>query len=205
MNRKIMDQEIKENATKIGNLNITKLSLDGVKILKPVVFEDYRGYYIESYSARSLKTFGIDTVFIQDNHSKTLKKGTIRGIHFQNNPKPQVKLVRCTKGKVLDVVVDLRSDSPTFRKWIAVELSETNKNQIWIPNGFGHAFLTLEDNCEVQYKVDEFYEPQYDRSIRWDDPDINIDWGIENPIVSQKDINACRLKHSDVNLSMEKN
>ena len=187
-------------------MKITELSLKGVKILEPHYFEDYRGYYVESYSARTLKNeFGIDTIFVQDNHSFTLKRGTIRGIHFQINPKPQLKLVRCTRGKIKDVVVDLRYNSPTFKQWIAVELSADNRKQIWIPNGFGHAFITLEDNCEVQYKVDEFYYPEYDRAIAWNDPEINIDWNIENPIVSQKDMNAPKLKDSDVNLSMELN
>lgn len=186
-------------------MKITELELDGVKILESKVFEDYRGYYKESYSARKLKEFGIDTVFVQDNHSKTLKIGAIRGIHFQNNPKPQIKLVRCTRGRVLDVVVDLRKDSLNYKKWLAVELSEENNKQIWIPNGFGHAFLTLTDNCEVMYKVDEFYEPLYDRAIAWNDPEIGIDWGTNNPVVSDKDASAPLLKDSDCNLSMEVN
>lgn len=187
-------------------MKITELGIKGVKILEPQYFEDYRGYYVESYSARTLKEqFGIKTVFVQDNHSYTIKKGTIRGIHFQNNPKPQIKLVRCTKGKIRDIVVDLRHDSPTFKKWISVELSADNRKQIWIPNGFGHAFITLEDNCEVQYKVDEFYYPEYDRAIAWNDPEINIDWNIQTPIVSQKDMNAPRLIDSDVNFNMELN
>ena len=179
--------------------------MTGVKIIEPRVFEDYRGYYKESYSARKFMEHGINTVFVQDNHSRTLKKGTIRGIHFQNNPKPQIKLVRCTRGRVLDVVVDLRKDSPTFKQWLAVELSEDNNKQIWIPNGFGHAFLTLEDDCEVLYKVDEFYEPSCDRAIAWNDPEIKIDWGIAEPIVSEKDMMAPTLKDSDVNLIMELN
>ena len=163
-------------------MKITELELDGVKILEPKYFEDYRGYYTESYSSRTLREYGIDTVFVQDNHSYTIKKGTIRGIHFQNNPKPQIKLVRCIRGRVLDVVVDLRKDSPTFKQWISVELSEENRKQIWIPSGFGHGFLTLEDNCEIR-----------------------VNWGIENPIVSQKDIDAPMLKDSDVNLSIKEN
>lgn len=187
-------------------MKMKSLELDGVKLFEPTVFEDYRGYYIESYSARTMKNeFGIETVFVQDNHSKTVKAGTIRGIHFQINPKPQIKLVRCTRGKIFDVVVDLRKDSPTFKKWLSVELSEDNKKQIWIPSGFGHGFLSLVDNCEVQYKVTEFYEPEYDRAIRWNDEEIGIKWGIENPIVSQKDTNAPLLKTSDVNLTMELN
>lgn len=184
---------------------IEELSLPGVKIFLPKYFEDFRGYYCETYSSRTMKQHGIDTVFVQDNHSYSIKKGIIRGIHFQNNPKPQVKLVRCTRGRIMDYVVDLRKDSPTFKKWIAVELSEENRKQIWIPSGFGHAFITLQDNCEVQYKVDEWYYPEYDRAIAWNDPDIGIDWGIDNPIISEKDTKAPMLKESDVNFTMEDN
>lgn len=184
-------------------MKITELELEGVKILEPKYFEDYRGYYVESYSARTLKELGIDTVFVQDNHSYTIKQGTLRGIHFQNNPKPQIKLVRCVRGRVLDVVVDLRKDSPTYKKWLAVELSEENRKQIWIPVGYGHAFLTLEDNCEIQYKVSEFYYPEFDRAIAWDDEEINVNWNIDNPIVSEKDKNAPKLRDSDVNFVKE--
>jgi len=186
-------------------MKITELELEGVKILEPKKFEDHRGSYMESYSARTLREFGINTVFVQDNHSNTLKKGTLRGIHFQNNPKPQTKLVRCTRGKVLDVIVDLKYDSPTYKKWLAIELSEENNKQILIPNGFGHAFYTLTDHCEILYKVDEFYEPQYDRAIFWNDPEIGINWGIDNPILSEKDLNAPLLKNSDSNLNVGMN
>ena len=157
-------------------MKISELQLPGVKILEPQYFEDFRGYYCETYSKRTLAEYGIKTIFVQDNHSLSLKKGTIRGIHFQNNPKPQVKLVRCTKGRVMDYVVDLRRDSPTFKKWISVELTEENHRQIWIPSGFGHAFITLQDDCEVQYKVDELYYPELDRAIAWNYPEIAIDW-----------------------------
>ncbi|MCR3922141.1 MAG: dTDP-4-dehydrorhamnose 3,5-epimerase [Firmicutes bacterium] len=186
-------------------MKITDLEIKGVKILEPRVFSDYRGSYSESYSARTLNEYGITTVFIQDNHSKTTKKGTLRGIHYQNNPKPQAKLVRCTRGKILDVVVDFRQDSPTYKQWLAVELSEENNKQIWIPNGFGHAFLTLTDNCEVLYKVDEFYEPTFDRAIAWNDQDISIDWPIKEPILSEKDKKAPLLKDSDCNLTIKVN
>ena len=184
-------------------MKITELALDGVKILEPDYFKDFRGYYSETYSSRTLKSFGIDTIFVQDNHSLSLKEGTIRGIHFQINPKSQIKLVRCTRGIVRDYVVDLRKDSPTFKQWLSVELSEENKKQIWIPSGYGHAFITLVDHCEVQYKVDEWYYPEFDRAIAWNDPDIAIDWGITDPIISQKDTKAPTLKMSDVNFTME--
>lgn len=188
-------------------LKITELELPGVKIIEPTYFEDFRGYYCETYSSRTMAQYGLNPVFIQDNHSLSLKKGTIRGIHFQNNPHPQLKLVRCVRGRVMDYAVDLRKDSPTFKKWVAVELSEGNRKQIWIPSGFGHAFITLEDNCEVQYKVDEWYDPELDRSIRFDDPEIGIDWCVpkEDLIYSQKDTVAPLLRDSDVNFSVEEN
>lgn len=186
-------------------MKITELELAGVKILEPRYFEDYRGYYCETYSKRTMHEHGIDTVFVQDNHSLSIKKGIVRGIHFQLNPKPQIKLVRCTRGRIMDFAVDLRKDSPTFKKWVGVELSAENRKQIWIPSGFGHGFVALEDNCEVQYKVDELYYPQYDRAIKWNDPEIGIEWGITNPIISQKDIDAPTLQHSDVNFTMESN
>lgn len=126
------------------------------------------------------------------------KKGTLRGLHFQLNPKAQTKLVRCTKGKILDVAVDLRKESPTFKQWVGVELSEKSNKQLLIPKGFAHGFLTLTDAVEVQYKVDEIYSPEYDRSIRFDDPEIGIDLGISNPILSDKDLKAPFLKDSDV-------
>lgn len=186
-------------------MKITDLELDGVKIIEPKYFEDFRGYYCETYSKRTMHENGIDTVFVQDNHSFSCKKGIIRGIHFQINPKPQLKLVRCTRGRVMDYVVDLRKDSPNFKKWVGVELSAENRKQIFIPNGYGHAFITLEDNCEVQYKVDELYYPEYDRAIAWNDPDININWGTDNPIISEKDTKAPTLRESDVNFTLEGN
>lgn len=189
----------------MAELKITELGIEGVKVIEPTYFEDYRGYYSEVYSRRTMEQYGLCPDFVQDNHSFSIKKGTIRGIHFQNNPKPQMKLVRCTRGRVMDYAVDLRKDSPTFKKWVAVELSADNRKQIWIPSGFGHAFITLEDNCEVQYKVDELYYPEYDRSIRWDDPEIAIPWGIDDPVVSQKDITAPVLAESDVNFTVEGN
>lgn len=185
-------------------VKITKTDLDGVLLFSPDYFFDNRGYYCETYSERSLKQAGFAApAFVQDNQSLSLRPGIVRGIHFQINPKPQSKLVRCTRGKVYDVVVDLRRDSPTFKKWIGVELSEDNKLQIWIPNWCGHAFETLTDNCVVQYKVDEFYYPEFDRAIQFDDAEIGINWPIKNPIKSSKDIKAPLLKDSDVNYSIK--
>jgi dTDP-4-dehydrorhamnose 3,5-epimerase len=185
-------------------VKILKTDMEGVLVIEPDYFYDSRGYYCETFSERSLQQEGfISPRFVQDNQSLTLKKGTIRGIHFQINPKPQSKLVRCTRGKVFDVVVDLRKDSKTFKKWVGIELSEENKKQLWIPNWCGHAFMTLEDNVVFQYKVDEFYYHEYDRAIQFDDPEIGIVWPIPNPIKSQKDIKAPLLKDSDVNFSIK--
>lgn len=183
-------------------MKITELELQGVFVLEPTYFEDYRGYYCETYSSRTMKDFGIDTVFVQDSHSFTREKNTVRGIHFQNNPKAQIKLVRCTRGKIMDYVVDLRKKSNTYMKWISVELSEENRKQIFVPVGFGHAFITLTDNCEVLYKFDDFYEPSLYKAISWKDPQINIEWGIEDIIISEKDGNAPFLKDSDVNFEI---
>lgn len=180
-------------------MKITKLELDGAYILEPQYFEDNRGYFVESYSKRTLLEHGIDIDFVQDNQSFTAEKGTIRGIHFQNNPKAQTKLVRCIKGEMLDCIVDLRKDSKTYKQWLLIELSETNRKQLLIPKGFGHGFKTLTDNCEVQYKVDEFYDYDTDRSIAWNDTELNINWGETNGILSKRDSQAPLLKDSDIN------
>lgn len=184
-------------------MNAVNTDIEDVIIIEPKVFGDHRGWFTETYSKGKFKEFGIDIDFIQDNHSFSAQKGTLRGLHFQINPKAQTKLVRCTKGKILDVAVDLRKGSSTYKKWVGVELSEDNKKQLLIPKGFAHGFLTLTDNVEVQYKVDEYYAPECDRSIRFDDPEIGVDWEIENPILSEKDLKAPLLKDSDVDFSLK--
>jgi len=184
-------------------MNIEKTSIEDVLIIEQKVFGDHRGWFTETYSKAKFKEFGIDIDFIQDNHSMSAKKGTLRGLHFQINPKSQAKLIRCTKGGILDVAVDLRKGSSTYKSWVAVELSESNKKQLIVPKGFAHGFLTLTDNAEVQYKVDEYYAPECDRSIRFDDPEIGVDWGIEDPILSEKDLKAPLLKDSDVDFSLK--
>ena len=183
-------------------MKITELEIPGVFLFEPDVFTDYRGYYMESYSSRTMSKLGINNVFVQDNHLLSLKTGTIRGIHFQNAPYAQAKLLRCTKGKILDVAVDLRKDSPTFKKWLSVVLDADKKQQIYIPKGFGHACMSLVDDTEVQYKVDELYMPEYDRAISWSDPELNIKWCINDIIVSPKDMNAPVLSKSDVNFTV---
>jgi len=180
-------------------MNIIKTEIEDVLIIEPKVFGDHRGWFTETYSKEKFKEFGIDIDFVQDNQSFSAQKGTLRGLHFQLNPKAQTKLIRCTKGKILDVAVDIRKESPTYKKWVAVELTEENKKQLLVPKGFAHGFITLTDDVEVQYKVDENYSPENDRSIRFDDPEINVDWGIDNPILSEKDLNAPMLSESDAN------
>lgn len=180
-----------------------KTSLEDVYIITPQVFGDHRGWFCETYSAEKFKEIGIDTVFVQDNQSFSAQKGTLRGLHFQNNPMAQTKLLRCTRGKILDVAVDLRKGSPNYKKWVSVELSAENKKMIFIPKGFAHGFVTLSEDVEVQYKVDNYYSPENDRSVRFDDPAIGVDWGIENPVLSNKDLNAPLLADSDVNFIFE--
>ncbi len=183
-------------------MNVIKTEIEEVIIIEPKVFGDYRGWFTETYSKEKFEEIEIKIDFVQDNHSFSAQKGTLRGLHFQNNPKAQTKLIRCTRGKIFDVAVDLRKGSSTYKKWVAVELSEDNKKQLLIPKGFAHGFIALTDNVEVQYKVDEYYSPENDRSIRFDDPEIGIEWGIENPILSEKDSNAPLLKDSDANFSI---
>ena len=173
-------------------MKITETKLEGVLIIEPQVFGDSRGWFMETYSKK--KTPQIDCDFIQDNQSFSAQKGTLRGIHFQKPPMEQAKLIRCSKGAIMDYAVDLRPDSETYKQWINVELSEDNKKQLFIPRGFGHAFLTLTNDAEIQYKADNYYSFEHDCAILWSDPDIGIDWGIDNPIISEKDKNAPLLE-----------
>lgn len=168
-------------------MKITKTKLDGVVIIEPDVFGDNRGFFMESWNKKKMAEAGLYYDFVQDNHSKSTVKGTLRGIHFQKGEKAQAKLVRCVKGAVLDVAVDLRKNSPTFKQWVGVELSAENKKQLLIPRGFGHGFVTLTDDVEFLYKADNYYAPEADAGIRWNDLDIGVEWGIENPILSEKD------------------
>lgn len=154
---------------------------------------------METYTKMKLCKYGIEYEFVQDNHSFSAQKGTLRGLHFQNNPKAQTKLVRCTRGRLLDVAVDIRKGSPHYRHWVAVELSANNKLQLLVPKGFAHGFLTLTEDVEIQYKVDEYYSPECDRIIRFDDPAIGVDWGCPVPFLAEKDRNAHLLADSDCN------
>lgn len=175
-------------------------NIPGVWIIEPQVFGDCRGYFMETYSTRAFHELGIDTIFVQDNQSFTAQKGTLRGIHFQNAPMAQAKLVRVARGAVMDVAVDLRKGSPTYLKWQAVELSAENKRMLYIPRGFGHGFKTLTDDVEFCYKVDNLYSKEHDRGIRFNDPTIGVEWGeVMEELLSQKDMTSPLLSDSDCN------
>ena len=182
-------------------MTVTPTAIPDVRLVTPQVFGDARGWFYESYSARSLKDAGIDTVFVQDNRSYSAEKGTLRGLHCQKAPFAQSKLLCCTRGEILDVAVDLREGSPTYLQHVAVRLSAENKAMLFIPKGFLHGFVTLTDDVEVFYKVDTYYNKDADRSVRFDDPAFAIDWGVATPILSEKDNHAPLLSDSDVKFS----
>ena len=175
-------------------MNFIQTAIEGVLIVEPEVHGDSRGFFMESWSRRDFEQAGLNYDFVQDNHSSSTQKGTLRGIHFQRGRWSQAKLVRCVKGAVLDVAVDLRPESPTYKQWVAVELSAENKRQLLIPRRMGHGFVTLTGDVEFLYKADNFYAPEHEGGIRWDDPELNIDWGVENPVLSEKDRNSPLLK-----------
>ena len=163
-----------------------KTKINGVIIIIPKVFTDDRGFFMETYKKNDFFDAGITTEFVQDNHSHS-KKNVLRGLHFQREPYPQAKLVRCIRGKIYDVAVDLRESSPTFGKYVGVELSDENNFQLYIPRGFAHGFLVLSESADVLYKVDNIYSPENESGMIWNDPTVNINWPIKNPILSEKD------------------
>ena len=189
----------------MATLKITDLALPGVKIIEPVYFDDNRGYSAEAYNARTLCEHGINTEFVVDYICFNKDEGTIRGIHFQNNPHPQTKLVRVLHGEVLDFVVDLRKNSSTYKKWVSMVISEDNRKQIYLPSGYGHAYVTRKPGTVVLYKFDDYYDRDLVRAVRWNDPEINLSWDIETPILSASDSKAPFLCESDVNLTVEEN
>ncbi|QMV25865.1 dTDP-4-dehydrorhamnose 3,5-epimerase [Brucella sp. BO3] len=168
-------------------MQVRPLGLDGVFEISPRKFGDDRGFFSETYNAKSFAEAGIDLTFVQDNHSYSAAKGVVRGLHYQLPPFAQDKLVRVTRGAILDVAVDIRKSSPTFGKWVALEVSAEKWNQILVPKGFAHGFMTLVENTEVIYKVTNYYSPEHDRSIRFDDPAIGIDWPIASSGVQLSD------------------
>lgn len=174
--------------------------MNPVRLIEPKRFGDDRGWFTEVYSEKTFSDIGIDVRFVQDNHSLSRPAFTLRGMHFQTPPEGQVKLVRCIRGRIFDVAVDVRRGSPTYGRWVGAELSAENGRQLYIPIGFAHAFLTLEADCEVTYKVSSFYAPANDGGIRWDDPDVGIDWPIPagaEPLLSPKDVKLPRLAEFD--------
>lgn len=176
-------------------MTFTKTEIDGVYIIEPKVFGDNRGYFMETYNENEFKANGLDYTFVQDNQSKS-KKGVLRGLHFQKTY-PQAKLVRVLEGEVLDVAVDLRKGSKTYGKWVGVVLSEENKKMFMIPRGFAHGFVVLSDTATFAYKCDEFYHPEDEGGIAWNDPDVGIDWQYEGePLLSEKDKKHPTLKES---------
>lgn len=179
-------------------MEVIKTDVLDVFILEPKKFGDHRGYFMESWSKRTMEDAGLFYDFVQDNQSFSAKKGTLRGLHFQKGEAAQAKLVRCVKGAVMDFAVDMRKGSPTYKKWVGVELTPDNNRQLLIPRGFLHGFVTLTDDVEFLYKADNYYSPENDRGIRWNDPDIGVDWGIANPITSEKDNASPLLKDSDI-------
>lgn len=170
-------------------MQVETTKLDGVLVLEPRCFDDSRGFFFESYNERTLLEHGVTTRFVQDNHSYSFRRGTIRGLHFQREPHAQAKLVRVTRGAVIDYAVDIRPDSQTFGRYVGVELSAANRRQLLIPAGFAHGFCTLADDTEVLYKASDFYAPAAEGGIVWNDCDLAIDWPVPEAeaILSERD------------------
>ncbi|WP_031407032.1 dTDP-4-dehydrorhamnose 3,5-epimerase [Geobacillus vulcani] len=185
-------------------MRVIETDFDGVIILEPIVHEDTRGFFMESYNDQVLSQLGISVRFVQDNHSLSIKAGTVRGLHYQLHPQAQAKLVRVTRGVIYDVVVDIRRGSPTFGEWRSFILSEHNKRQLFVPKGFAHGFCTLVPNTEVQYKVDAYYSAEYDRGIFWRDPDLKIDWPVTEAVLSEKDASLPLLNNAHINFIWER-
>jgi dTDP-4-dehydrorhamnose 3,5-epimerase len=181
-------------------MRLTYTPLPGLWILEPKVFEDARGWFFESYNEKVFEELGITAKFVQDNVSFS-RKGVLRGLHYQLAPMSQGKLVRVSKGEVFDVVVDIRRDSETFGKWFGLRLSEQNKKMVWIPPGFAHGFLVLSDTAEFNYKVTNFYSPEHERTLRYDDQQVGIEWPtLEVPLcISEKDQKGQALKDIEIN------
>lgn len=178
-------------------MNVTETALPGVLLITPKVFGDDRGFFLESWNAQAFADAGIDVAFVQDNHSRSVK-GVLRGLHYQVR-QPQGKLVRVTQGSVFDVAVDVRRSSPHFGRWVGVELSDSNRQMLWIPPGFAHGFVVTSASADFQYKCTAFYDPGDDHSVRWDDPAIGIDWPLTDaPALSGKDAAGALLADAEV-------
>jgi len=177
-----------------------KLEIKGLILVRPKVFTDGRGFFLESYKRGDFEKAGISGDFVQDNHSKSAKD-VLRGLHFQKKESAQGKLVRCTAGRILDVAADIRKGSPTFGKWAALELNETNAHMLYVPPGFAHGFLVLSDIAEIMYKCTREYDPASEGGIIWNDPQLNISWPVKNPVLSGKDKMNPLLKDADLDLN----
>ena len=180
-------------------MNVIQTEISDVLIIEPKVFADERGFFMESFNQQRFNEIvGREVNFVQDNPSRSTQ-GVLRGLHYQLSPKAQGKLVRVTQGEVFDVAVDMRRSSPTFGKWTGVMLSGENKRQFWIPEGFAHGFYVLSETADFLYKTTNYYSPEHDRSLKWDDADVGIEWGIKDstPLVSQKDEKASSFKMAD--------
>ncbi|MDB5656195.1 MAG: rfbC [Tardiphaga sp.] len=176
-------------------MHIQPAEIPGILLLTPAKHGDERGFFSETFRNDMLAEFGIHDVFVQDNHVRSTQRGVVRGLHYQTPPHAQGKLVRCTRGAVLDVAVDIRRGSPTFGRHVTAELSAANWCQLWVPPGFAHGYATLDEDCEVLYKVTQYYAPECDRGIAWDDPALGIDWRISaaDVVLSAKDRQQPRL------------
>lgn len=174
-------------------MEIIKLKLEGTFEIRPKMIGDMRGYFSETYREKVFEENGLQTKWVQENQSLSTKKGTIRGLHYQKPPVAQTKLVRTPLGKILDVFVDIRKDSPTYGEWDSIVLSDELCNAVYVPHGFAHGFGTLTEDVIVQYKVDDYYSPENENGIRWDDEDLEIKWGIDEPNLSERDLTLQRF------------
>jgi dTDP-4-dehydrorhamnose 3,5-epimerase len=181
-------------------MKIQHLPISGLILIEPPLFEDDRGFFFESFNHKKFEEIvGKPVHFVQDNHSQSMK-GVLRGLHYQLSPRPQGKLVRVSSGEIFDVAIDLRKSSPTYGKWASAILSGQNKKQFWIPEGFAHGFVVLSESADVLYKTTDYYSPDHDRSLRWDDPQISIEWPLlpgVSPIISSKDLKASYFKDAE--------
>jgi dTDP-4-dehydrorhamnose 3,5-epimerase len=180
---------------RVGKVNFQRFDIDGVLLIAPNRISDHRGFFSETFRADLLAQNGVDAPFVQDNHVRSAAKGVLRGLHFQIPPRAQGKLVRAAKGSILDVCVDIRAGSPTYGRHVAAELSAENWRQLWVPVGFAHGYVTLEPDTEVLYKTTDYYSPQHERSLAWDDPALGIDWRVSpgEVTLSEKDRKQPRL------------
>lgn len=175
-------------------MEVKKRKFDDVFEIQLAPKEDIRGFFMRVYDNNIFKKYNIHREWVQENHSLSIQRGVIRGLHFQFPPYTETKLVRVIRGEIIDVFVDLRKNSPTFGKWESIKLSSENKKMIYIPRGFAHGFCTLTNNCEIVYKVDNYYSPKFEGGLKWDDPELNIDWSNKKPILSEKDANQISFK-----------